>query len=169
VGDPLLAYCGAYRALLAAGEEAGGRAALQNAYALLMQFADSIPDPEQRRAYLHDGESMFDIWGDYQRLFSRRITVSLPHVEAPTGRPLRPEEWVTVTWTLEAPEDQGIANKTERRCAQLLRLLAEAGAQNAAPTVDDLAQALEVSQATLKRDLARLRQAGHTVKTRGTS
>ncbi|MEW5870489.1 MAG: BTAD domain-containing putative transcriptional regulator [Chloroflexota bacterium] len=167
VGDALLAYCGAYRALFAAGEEARGRTALQNAYSLLMQFADSIPDPEQQRAYLHDSNSKFDVWGDYQRWYSRRVTVSLPHSAAPTGRPLRPEEWVAVTWTLEMPEDQQIQDKARRRQARLLRLIAEAEAQDAVPTLDDLAQALDASLATVKRDLASLRKAGHVVKTRG--
>ena len=54
-----------------------------------------------------------------------------------------------------------------RRRHRLQRLLTEAEAQGAAPTVDDLARALGVSRATVKRDLAALRQAGMAVRTRG--
>ena len=86
---------------------------------------------------------------------------------APTGRPLRDDEYVTVTWTVEAPEDRVITGKAARRRAQLCRLLGEASQQGAAPTVDDLATALDVSRTTLKRDLAALRQAGYEVRTRG--
>lgn len=59
---------------------------------------------------------------------------------------------------------EAIPDKTDR-CQQ--RLLWEAAEQGAAPTVDDLATALEVSRATVKRDLAALRQAGREVQTRG--
>lgn len=166
VGDPLLAYLGAYRALLAAGETGRGLAGLRRAYRLLLQYADTIADPERRRAYLHEISPGKPIWEDYHRLFSRRITVSLAHESAPLGRPLRPEEWTPVTWTVEAPEDQEIADKGERRRQQLQRLVREAAEQHAVPTIADLAQALSVSPATLKRDLATLRRSGQLVRTR---
>ena len=101
------------------------------------------------------------------RLLPGQIRARLPRAEAPTGRPLRDDEWVEVTWTVSAPEDDEIPGKVARRHHQLLRLLQEAADQGAAPTVDDLAAALEVSQPTIKRDLAALRRAGHDVQTRG--
>jgi biotin operon repressor len=101
------------------------------------------------------------------RLSSGQVRVRLPRAEAPTGRPLRDDEWLEVIWTVAAPEDEAIANKVARRRHRLLRLLQEANEQSAAPTVSDLAAALGVSQVTVKRDLAALRQAGHEVRTRG--
>ena len=56
----------------------------------------------------------------------------------------------------------------ERRRERLQRLLAEAAAQEGAPTVDDLAGALEASVATIRRDLAALRHSGRPARTRGT-
>ena len=96
-----------------------------------------------------------------------QVVVRLPRDSAPTGRPLQDDEYVAVTWTLSAPEDSVCGSEVERRRQRLLRLLGEAGAQGAAPTVDDLAEALQVSQPTIKRDLAALRRAGHQVHTRG--
>ena len=55
-----------------------------------------------------------------------------------------------------------------RRRQRLQRLLAEADAQGGAPTVDDLAGALEASVATIRRDLAALRRSGQPAPTRGT-
>ena len=72
-----------------------------------------------------------------------------------------------MTWTIAAPEDDEVAGKAARRRHRLLRLLREADAQSAAPTVTALAQALGVSERTVKRDLAALRAAGHAVRTRG--
>jgi DNA-binding transcriptional ArsR family regulator len=96
-----------------------------------------------------------------------RISTRLPLASAPTGRPLATDEWVEVTWTLAAPEDDARPGKVARRQHRLLRLLSEASAQGAAPTVTDLAQALGVSRATIKRDLAALRRAGQAARTRG--
>ena len=76
------------------------------------------------------------------------------------GRQLRAEELVEVTWTIEAPEDGGVADVGERRRRQILRLLDEASVQGAAPTVDDLAEAIGASRSTVRRDMATLRQLG---------
>ncbi|MGD8968231.1 MAG: DUF1670 domain-containing protein, partial [Anaerolineae bacterium] len=66
------------------------------------------------------------------------------------------------------PEDEKIPGKIARRRGRILRLLREAAEQSAAPTVADLADALETSARTIKRDLAALRTQGHDVRTRGT-
>jgi len=84
-----------------------------------------------------------------------------------TGRPLRDDEYVAVTWPVDAPEDTAMADKASWRQARLSRLLREAVEQGAAPTVDDLAAALGVSRATVKRGLAILRRAGREIQTRG--
>ena len=97
----------------------------------------------------------------------RQVLVRLPHVDAPTGRPMQDDDYVPVTWTVFASEDSTIDGAATRRRQQLLRLLQEAENQGAAPTVDNLAEALQVSQPTIKRDLAALRRAGYVVRTRG--
>ena len=48
-----------------------------------------------------------------------------------------------------------------------MRLVQEAQEQAAAPTVGHLALALGVSDRTIKRDLAALRDSGHIIATRG--
>jgi DeoR/GlpR family transcriptional regulator of sugar metabolism len=80
---------------------------------------------------------------------------------------LQDDEFVPVTWTVFTPEDSTIAGAAARRHQQLLRLLQEAEEQEAAPTVENLAEALEVSRPTIKRDLAALRRKGYEVRTRG--
>jgi DNA-binding SARP family transcriptional activator/predicted ATPase/DNA-binding transcriptional ArsR family regulator len=93
--------------------------------------------------------------------------VRLPRVGAPTGRQLRDDELVDVTWTVEAPDDTTVTDVGERRRRQILRLLDEATRQGAAPTVDDLAEAIGASRSTVRRDMATLRQHGVAARTRG--
>jgi len=173
IGDPLLAYVGAYRALLEAGESQRGLAALKDAYTLLMEFADNISDPERRRAYLHDINPGRPIWNDYQQFIVGEVAqceqVILACVDAPLGRALQEDECIEITWTIKEPQDSEIEGKAARRQHRVLRLLDEAKSQNAAPTSDDLALALQVSDRTIKRDLATLRVTGHEIETRGGS
>jgi len=172
IGDPLLAYVGVYRALLEAGETERGISVLKDAYNLLIQFADSISDPERKRAYLHDISPGKPIWDDYHEhiagQISQREQVRLPRADAPLGRALMDDEWVEVTWTVKTPQDEKINGKAARRQHRTLRLLEEARSQGGIPTVQHLASVLQVSDRTIKRDLAALRKAGHQVETRGT-
>ncbi len=96
--------------------------------------------------------------------------VRLPRADAPTGRPLRDDEYVTVRWTLDAPGDHQIQGKVARRRYCLLRLLEQARAQGAIPSYGHLAEALGVSRRTIERDMAHLRQQKHldVPPTRGT-
>jgi DNA-binding SARP family transcriptional activator len=100
----------------------------------------------------------------------RRVT--LARRGAPRGRPLRPDEFAEVIWTVDQPEQGAIeqpVNKSAARQEQLLRLCAEASAQGAEPTVGDLAAALGVTSRTVDRDIAALRAAGAKLVTRGGS
>jgi predicted DNA-binding transcriptional regulator YafY len=98
---------------------------------------------------------------------SNRVEISLPSITAPTGRSLREDEYVEVTWTVAALEDEEIVDKADRRRHRVLRLLREATEHSAAPTVQHLADALGVSARTIKRDLAALRAQGHDASTHG--
>jgi DNA-binding SARP family transcriptional activator/predicted ATPase len=173
IGDPLLAYVGVYRALLEAGQSEKGCATLEVAYARLMEFADSISDPEQRRAYLHDIDPGRSIWNDYQNYIVGETTlrekVCLARADAPLGRALQDSECIEICWTIKEPRDAEIEGKADCRQHRLLRLVDEAQLQGGAPTVADLAQALQVSDRTIKRDLALLRKTGQEIETRGGS
>jgi DNA-binding SARP family transcriptional activator len=97
----------------------------------------------------------------------RRTRVRLATATAPTGRPVREHEIIDITWTPEHPLDAAVADGPPRRRHRLARLAAEAEEAGAAPTIPDLAAALGVSDATVRRDLATLRAAGREVRTRG--
>ncbi len=153
-----------------AGTEAA-RPYLERAYQLVQELAAGISDPDLRRSFLENVAENRAIIAAYRtgRLPTppRRQTVRLPRAAAPTGRPLRDDEYVDVTWTVAAPADDEWADKAARRQARVRRLLAQAQAQGAAPRDADLAAALDVSLPTLRRDVAALHAAGHETPTRG--
>lgn len=99
-----------------------------------------------------------------------QIAVELARLDAPLGRPLAPRERVLVQWTIHAGADDTrfarMHGKIALRHARIVRLLAEAQAQGAAPTDRDLAQALQVSQRTIIADIALLRAQGIACTTR---
>ncbi len=97
---------------------------------------------------------------------SRRIQVRLVCEDVPLGRSLTEADYTEVTWTVYTPRDDLIGKKTERRRHVLQRLLMEAEAQGAAPTDDDLAEALGVSRRTILRDMQVLAEAGVPLPTR---
>ena len=97
---------------------------------------------------------------------TQRQAITLARQDAPLGRALNPEETVTVTWTVVAPGDLLIPNKSERRRAVLARLLQEAAAQGGAPTDAELAQVLGVSRRTILRDMQALAASGVVLPTR---
>ena len=156
-----------YRILDAAGQPELARAALERAYAELQCSCAALSDPSWQHAFVEDVPLHRQLMVAWKALQPRCLTVRLARAAAPTGRALRPEETVSVTWTVEHPDDQTIANKTSRRQRCLLRLLAEATAQGASPRDEDLAAALGVGLRTLRRDIAALRAEGHEIHTRG--
>jgi tetratricopeptide (TPR) repeat protein len=168
--EPLRVYLTCFH-VLDAGQDPRAQQVLIAAHNLLQKRAGSIKDQDLQRCYLENVRINREIIAAYRELQARQrgvqITLSLPRVDAPTGRPLHEDEYLSVTWTPAVPDDDDIPRKGDRRRHRLLRLLQEAADQGAAPTVDDLATALEVSQPTIKRDLAALRRAGHAVQRRG--
>jgi DNA-binding SARP family transcriptional activator/tetratricopeptide (TPR) repeat protein len=141
---------------------------LQTAYKELQRQAGAITQVEMRHSFFERVPLNRTIVAAYDRLTRRlrQITVTLARQDAPLGRTLTPAEMVSISWTVNAPEDEGIANKSERRRYRLQRLLAEAARQGAAPTDGDLAGALGVSRRTILRDMEVLTQAGLAVSTR---
>jgi len=151
--------------LAAAGDHATAQAVMRQAHAALQALLQDFP-PELRTQSLRQKTEHRQI----MTAFAAQTTVlnlRLPAADAPTGRPLTPDEWRDVHWTLHHPDDETIIGKAERRRHRLRRLLRESGEQDAAPRVPDLAQALAVSNKTIKRDLAALRAGGAEVWTRG--
>lgn len=91
------------------------------------------------------------------------VYVTLPRRASPRGRPLQPHELVRVRWTVAQADPGEGAMAPERRRDLLRRLCMEAVAQNAEPTIGDLAAALGVAPRTVSRDLAAMRAAGEAL------
>ena len=103
---------------------------------------------------------------DYEIDHERVIEVELPAVDAPTGRPLHSDDYLTVAWTLSRPTDWSKKNSADRRKIRIDRLCGEAVNQGGLARIVDLAAVLEVSERTIKRDLSDLRAKGQRPKTR---
>jgi hypothetical protein len=130
-----------------------------------MTFLEGL-EPQQQRMSLERVPEHRAIVAAWEAARPRRATVRLPRADAPTGRPLRDDEWIEIAWTVAAPEDEAISGKTARRQQRLRRLLAEAAAQNAAPTHTQLADALGVGLRTIERDMAVLQRVSEGVEGR---
>jgi hypothetical protein len=120
----------------------------------------SINFPSGRKSFFERVNLNHAIVDAYDQLVNsgRVVSVSLARREAPLGRPLTAQERVTVQWTVNAPEDEARGDKPLRRQQRIIRLLLQAEAQGAAPTDDDLAEALNVSRRTILRDLQEMAQ-----------
>jgi len=93
--------------------------------------------------------------------------VELPRQAAPLRRHLTPQERITILWAPDAGPLEPSLPRVPLRRARIRRLLTEAAVQTATPGVRDLSGALNVSPATIKADLAALRQEGWPAFTRG--
>jgi biotin operon repressor len=93
--------------------------------------------------------------------------VKLPAIDVPTGRKLKDEDLVAVTWTVDHPDDAWADSSVDRRRTKVVRLVDEAREQAAVPSIAVLAEALGVSESTVRRDLIALGDDGHEVVTRG--
>ena len=147
-----------YRLLQGLNQTDRAHKVLQGAYDELQRQGKSITNPDMRRGFFERNPQNRAILNAYSQLVDapRVISVSLARKDVPLGRALRKDEFVLVRWTVNTPEDESIVDKIQRRQHRLKRLLAESAAQGAAPTDDDLAQALEVSRRTILRDMQEL-------------
>jgi hypothetical protein len=137
--------------LAAAGDLPGSRAHLQKARSAMLEIAADLP-AEARLRFMVTNPMNRRVQAAWEALTVTTM-VRLVHADTPLGRKLREDDYVAVTWSIHTPEDEGVASSADRRRQRLLRLLDEAAAQGAAPTDDDLAQALGVSRRTILRDL----------------
>ncbi len=164
-------YFERYRIIAATEGPEAARPYLELAHQHLMGMAADIADPELRRSFLENVRENRAIVTAHRlgrlppSLDKRRVR--LPAESAPTSRPLHDDEHVEVTWTVAAPEDDDIVDRVARRRHRILRLLRQAAEQSAAPNVEHLAKALDVSARTIRRDLAALRAQGQDARTRG--
>ncbi len=169
--EPFQVYLTCYEVLQALHDP---RAAtiLAAAHGMLQGRATRIACEEERRSFLENVAAHRKIVRFHRDMLTsqeqrHQVAVSLPRAGTPRGRPLRPDEFVPVTWTVWSPEDEEQPGKVDRRRRRIVRLLAEAQAQGAAPRDEDLAAALGVSLPTLRRDMATLRARGHHLPSRG--
>jgi DNA-binding transcriptional ArsR family regulator len=150
----------------ATGSHSEARQATTEAHRLL-ELALAGLSPEERVQSLTRVPEHREIVAAATKIAPQTVEVLLPAVGAPTGRPLGDDETRLVVWTVDHPEDTTTDSPIDRRRRRLLRLLAEAGDQGAVPSIEQVAAALDVSDSTVRRDLAVLRESGHPITTRG--
>lgn len=115
--EPLRVYLTCYQ-VLQVTQDPRARDVLNTAHHLLQERAARIEDEELRRSFLENVAVHREIIAAYHESGSfqpgRQVQIRLPRTDAPTGRPLHDDEYVTVTWTVDAPGDQAIPRKTDR-------------------------------------------------------
>lgn len=162
---PYVVWYRRYLVATAIGNAGEGRASLAHAASLLDAALASLDETTKAEAMSRVPEHRA-ISDALERALPRIETTLLASAEAPTGRPLHDDEWVEVRWRVSEPADMAIVSVSERRRVRIVRLLAEAADQGAAARVVDLATALDVSVATIRRDLTLLRASGEEITTR---
>ena len=153
-------------ALAAVGRHTDAQQEAAAAAAQLRAILDELPPADRASAEAVDEHRavLAGVAVPMAGVTARRLTVAA--ADAPLGRPLRPTELIEVVVDpTPGPDDP--ADAVARRRAVLARVAEEIEQQGGAPTVGDLAAALEVSAATVRRDLAALRTADCEVRTRG--
>ncbi len=150
----------------AVGESEAERGASLEASRLLDEALSGLSDDDRGLAIARVPEYA-EIFDAASRFSPKTIQVRLPVAGAPTGRTLGEEDVLAVTWTVDHPDDDAAGSTIDRRRHILLRLLTEARAAGAEPSIEHLAEALGVSESTVRRDLEALRDVGHDATTRG--
>ncbi|MEZ4639227.1 MAG: AAA family ATPase [Caldilineaceae bacterium] len=152
VAQPYLVHFEHHNVLQAMGRTGEAQAALVTAHGALVRMLETLSTEDQAISCtgIPEHAAILAAWAATQ---ATKITLLLPRAGAPTGRPLRQDEQITVAWTVETPDDRAIASKTRRRRGQIVRLLYEAREQGAVPAYRHLAEALGVSERTIIRDM----------------
>ena len=125
--------------------------------------------PKIAQVILEEAQASFA--GQSCALKAGQMWVILAKREARPGRPLRETEKTQVTWTVDAgTEDLQVKQQhgqTGLRRVRIQRLVLEAVEQGGVATQEDLAQVLNVSVRTIKRDCLVLQNEGLYLPTRG--
>ncbi len=146
-----------------AGDQAEVSVLAEQADAEHTRRLSSLPEELQPRARaLATSERLREV---IARHAPRTASIRVASAEAPTGRPLQDDELVEVRVTLSVPGEE--RPPSDRRREAIVRIAEQAEQQGGALTVRDLASLLDVSPATIRRDLAALRDDGVAVATRG--
>jgi len=142
---------------------------LVRGYERLVRFAEQLEDESARRAFFTRGPMVRRLMDEvYERGIAPRpdpgvVTRWLPE-EMKQSTSLEHRRLVPVALTLDAgPADTALRRSQggiALRRARLTRILHEAEGQGVRPTIPQLADALNVSERTIKRDLAALREDG---------
>ncbi len=135
-------------ALAHLGRSEESHQALQLAHQELMLVFAGIADKDRQQAF-ERVPGWRELMQDWERQHLRRMTTDLPL----SGKTTR----IAAQFTLETPEDNRIHSKTKRRHSQLERVLREANQQGVVARVADLANLFGCGTATIKRDLAAIR------------
>ncbi|MDH3681830.1 MAG: AAA family ATPase [Acidimicrobiia bacterium] len=148
-----------------AGDEQGAAQQVALAHKLLARSLEGVDAElvEQAWSAVPEHRAILEAREHY---FVDEVHWQVPAVGVPTGRPLVDGDLVEVRWTRSHPDDWDSGTPAERRRRRLLRLIVEAAEQGGAARQSDLAAILEVSERTIKRDLALLRQEGDDPFTR---
>lgn len=146
-------------ALAANGDESAALAELQCAYESLLAVAAQLEDEPARQAFFEHNPTTRRLMRElHARGLAPEPAAGIVARELPAARGGAP---VPVNWTLDAgPADDAIKQgrgAIALRRARLARLLSQAAAQGANPTVAHLAEALGVSERTVQRDLRTVR------------
>jgi tetratricopeptide (TPR) repeat protein len=150
----------------AAGADAEAVDSLARAVGLLTRILDSF-GPDDRHLALTRAHHVRSIVTARDRTFPQTQEMPLPLAGIPLGRSLKEADWTKVRWTVTDPSDFDSADPVARRRLRMHRFLTEAHLQGADPRIEDVATALEVSVATVRRDVAELRRTGSGLTTRG--
>ena len=125
--------------------------------------------PKVAQAVIHDVQSYLTTESNGRR--SGQVMVNLARHNTGHGQSLAEISTVSVCWTVDAGEsDKELARsqgQTALRWHRIERLLDEALLQGGVATQEDLAEILEVSVRTIKRDFAQLHEQGHFLPSRG--
>ena len=125
--------------------------------------------PKVAQAVLEEAQAC--LIGSARQIKPGQVRVILTKYEASHSRALRDTAMTEVVWTVDAGlEDRQALQRHGRqalRRVQIQRLLGEALEQGGVATQEDLAQALQVSVRTIKRDCAALQAQGVYLPTRG--
>jgi len=157
VGDMWLVYLTGYRVFTTARKEDEAAQCIETAHAYLEEELASMPDDASREALVKNLPELREVKETYRAFQIQRHGIQRPFRLLRAGQT---DDWVTITWTLNAPEDDCIADKVTRRHHRLSRLLREAAQQEGVPTYQHLAEALGVGLRTIERDMAELKKKG---------